>query len=83
MLDALTAREEEVAALAARGLTSKQIARVLGDLSPATVGYHLGSIFRKLHIGSRRELGRRCVLPLPRRVVSRFYRNMDLADAAE
>ncbi len=56
--DALTAQEQRVAALAAEGLTNAQIAAAL-VLSPKTVGHHLGHVYEKLGIASRRELIRR------------------------
>ncbi|HWR85258.1 MAG TPA: LuxR C-terminal-related transcriptional regulator, partial [Rhodoglobus sp.] len=51
----LTAREREIAALAARGLSSKQIADEL-FLSSRTIDNHLRSIYMKLDVRSRREL---------------------------
>ncbi|MBB4140846.1 helix-turn-helix transcriptional regulator [Microbacterium invictum] len=48
----LTAQEERIAALAAAGLSNKEIAQRL-HLSPRTVGGHLYNIFPKLGIGSR------------------------------
>jgi DNA-binding CsgD family transcriptional regulator len=51
----LTAREQEVAALVANGLTSKAIAGVL-VLSPRTVESHLYRIFTKLGVSDRSEL---------------------------
>lgn len=51
----LTAREREVAALAAEGLTSRAIAERL-VLSPRTVESHLYRIFAKLGISDRSEL---------------------------
>lgn len=51
----LTAREEEVAVLAARGLPSKQIAATL-VVSRRTVDNHLQRIYRKLGIHGRDEL---------------------------
>jgi predicted ATPase/DNA-binding CsgD family transcriptional regulator len=49
---ALTAREEEVLRLVARGLTDAQIAEAL-VISPRTVNAHLRSIYTQLHISSR------------------------------
>jgi DNA-binding CsgD family transcriptional regulator len=52
---ALTRSELEVARLAARGLTSREIAQRL-FISPRTVESHLASTYRKLGIRSRKEL---------------------------
>jgi DNA-binding CsgD family transcriptional regulator len=52
---ALTRREREIAGLAARGLTSQQIAEML-TLSKRTVDVHLGNVYAKLGISSRRDL---------------------------
>ncbi|MGW8955908.1 LuxR C-terminal-related transcriptional regulator [Streptomyces sp. NPDC055709] len=51
----LTTREREIALLAARGLTNKEIAEQL-VLSNRTVGNHLYSIYQKLGIANRRQL---------------------------
>jgi DNA-binding CsgD family transcriptional regulator len=48
----LTAREEEVLRLVARGLTDAQVASAL-VISPCTVNAHLRSIYAKLHLSSR------------------------------
>ncbi|MGW4648220.1 LuxR C-terminal-related transcriptional regulator [Kitasatospora sp. NPDC004289] len=53
----LSAREREVAELAADGLSSRQIAGFL-VLSPRTVDTHLGSVYRKLGVSSRSALAR-------------------------
>lgn len=51
----LTAQEERVAALASEGLTNAQIGQAL-YLSPKTVEHHLGKVFAKLGLASRRQL---------------------------
>ncbi|MFG2821135.1 AAA family ATPase [Kitasatospora sp. NPDC048365] len=51
----LTPQEEQIAELAAQGLTNRDIASRL-YLSPRTVGYHLHKIFPKLGITSRAQL---------------------------
>lgn len=53
--EVLTQTEQQIAELAAEGLTNQQIARQV-FLSPHTVNYHLRRIFRKLGITSRVEL---------------------------
>jgi DNA-binding NarL/FixJ family response regulator len=52
---ALTEREEQIVALAARGLSNKAIAWELA-ISPGTVKVHLHNAFEKLGVGSRRLL---------------------------
>lgn len=52
----LTAREQEVAALAGAGMPSRQIAERLG-LSVRTIDNYLGRAYAKLGIGGRTELG--------------------------
>ncbi|MFY1704935.1 AAA family ATPase [Micromonospora sp. WMMA1923] len=54
-LGLLSPRESEIACLVARGLTNRQIARLL-TLSPKTVETHLGRIFVKLAVSSRAEI---------------------------
>ena len=51
----LSAREKEVARLAARGYSNAQIAEEL-FISVETVKRHMATIFEKLRIESRREL---------------------------
>jgi non-specific serine/threonine protein kinase len=53
----LSAREAEVLRLVARGLTDAQAAKEL-FISPRTVNWHLGSIYRKLGFHSRAEATR-------------------------
>jgi DNA-binding CsgD family transcriptional regulator len=50
----LTARELDVLALVARGLTNREVARAL-RMSDRTVGVHLGHIYTKLGAGTRAE----------------------------
>jgi DNA-binding NarL/FixJ family response regulator len=50
----LTAREAEILALIAQGLSNKSIARRLG-ISAHTVKYHLEAVFSKLGVNSRAE----------------------------
>jgi DNA-binding NarL/FixJ family response regulator len=52
---ALTTREREVASLAARGLTNREIADNL-YLSPRTVENHLQRVYDKLGVSSREQL---------------------------
>jgi DNA-binding NarL/FixJ family response regulator len=51
----LTPRESQVAALAARGLTNRQIGQQIG-LSPLTVSNYLKKVFAKAGVQSRIEL---------------------------
>lgn len=55
---ALTSSEQAVAHLIAQGLTNREAAARL-YVSPKTIDYHLGHIYAKLGITSRRELSRR------------------------
>jgi len=50
----LTAREEEILSLLARGFVTKEIAKDLG-ISFDTVRFHLKHIYAKLHVRSRTE----------------------------
>ena len=51
----LTRREEEVAALVARGLTNREISTRL-SISERTAGNHIGRILKKLGLGSRTQI---------------------------
>ncbi|GAA4792206.1 DUF2791 family P-loop domain-containing protein [Actinomycetospora chlora] len=51
----LTPRERQVAELAARGLTSREVAASLW-VTPKAVDFHLGNVYAKLGISSRRQL---------------------------
>jgi DNA-binding NarL/FixJ family response regulator len=53
--DELTAQEIRVAEAVARGLTNREVAAEL-FLSPKTIEFHLGRVYRKLGIHSRTEL---------------------------
>jgi len=54
-MDRLTKRRRQVATLACRGFSNRQIAEKLG-LTEGTVKIHLHAIYEKLHIHSRAEL---------------------------
>ena len=54
-LDALSAREHQVAQAVARGGTNKEIARAMG-ITERTVKAHLGAIFEKLGVRDRLQL---------------------------
>ncbi len=56
-LDQLTAREQEVMRLLARGYAYKEIARRL-SISTKTVESHASAVLRKLQLSSRNELAR-------------------------
>ncbi len=53
--DSLTPREREIATLAERGLSNREIAEEL-TISQATAARHIANIFRKLSISSRTQL---------------------------
>ena len=61
----LTAQEAHIARVVGEGLTSREMAAAL-YLSPRTVEWHLGKIFTKLGVSTRRQLRRS---PLPRLAV--------------
>lgn len=52
--DPLTDREVEVLRLVAQGLSNQEIAKTL-TISERTVGNHIGSILRKLHLANRTQ----------------------------
>ena len=54
----LTDAEQRVAEASARGLTNREVAAAL-FLSPKTIEAHLSSVYRKLRVVSRAELGAR------------------------
>jgi DNA-binding CsgD family transcriptional regulator len=60
----LTARGFEVAQLAARGLTTTEVGRVLG-VSANTVKKHLRNVYDRLAISSRAELATMLARPAP------------------
>ena len=58
--DELTAREAQIARLVSQGESNRDIAAQL-YISPATVEYHLGKVFRKVGVASRTQLARTMV----------------------
>ncbi len=52
---ALTPREREVVRLVAQGMTSREVAAAL-YVTPKAISYHLGNVFAKLGVTSRRQL---------------------------
>jgi RNA polymerase sigma factor (sigma-70 family) len=56
-LDQLTAREQQVLRLIARGYTYKEIAQEL-TISVKTVEAHVSAVLRKLQLSNRHELAR-------------------------
>jgi DNA-binding CsgD family transcriptional regulator/tetratricopeptide (TPR) repeat protein len=56
-MSALSGRERDVAELAARGRTNREIGSAL-FVSEKTVERHMSHIFEKLHVSSRAEVGR-------------------------
>jgi DNA-binding CsgD family transcriptional regulator len=61
-LDSLTASERRVAQMAAEDLSNKEIAQTL-FVTVKTVEQHLGRVYRKLDISSRRQLGAALAAP--------------------
>ena len=55
--ESLTARERQVAGLAAQGMSNREIAEAL-FVTIKTVEWHLGHTYEKLGVRSRREVGR-------------------------
>jgi DNA-binding CsgD family transcriptional regulator len=63
-MDSLTPSELRIARLAAEGRTNKEVAQAL-FITPKTVDTHLGHIYMKLNISSRRELAGALADPVP------------------
>jgi DNA-binding CsgD family transcriptional regulator len=60
----LTAHELQVALLVAQGMTNREVGAAL-FLSPKTIEYHLGQIYRKLDVRGRSQLARLMAMELP------------------
>lgn len=61
-VDKLTAREQEILALLAKGYFYKEISQALG-ISMSTVSTHLQHIYEKLHVQSRTEAAAKFLAP--------------------
>ncbi|HET6548117.1 MAG TPA: helix-turn-helix transcriptional regulator, partial [Solirubrobacter sp.] len=60
----LTPHELQVALLVSQGMTNREVAAAL-FLSPKTIEYHLGQIYRKLDVRGRAQLARLMAMELP------------------
>jgi DNA-binding CsgD family transcriptional regulator len=60
----LTPHELQIAVLVAQGMTNRETAASL-FLSPKTIEYHLGQIYRKLDVRGRAQLARLMAMELP------------------
>jgi DNA-binding CsgD family transcriptional regulator len=60
----LTPHELQIALLVAQGMTNREAAAAL-FLSPKTIEYHLGQIYRKLDVRGRSQLARLMAMELP------------------
>jgi DNA-binding CsgD family transcriptional regulator len=60
----LTPHELQVALLVTQGMTNREVAAAL-FLSPKTIEYHLGQIYRKLDVRGRSQLARLMTMELP------------------
>jgi DNA-binding CsgD family transcriptional regulator len=60
----LTPHELQIAILVAQGMTNREAAAAL-FLSPKTIEYHLGQIYRKLDVRGRAQLARLMAMEMP------------------